>query len=93
MPLYMCSKCGSVDNTATGGFWHQEYKAIKAKQPVEPLCSACNPDMGKWHDQFPRRSAEGMVRDKRGFVYTQEEADNYFKHLGPSKPVVLPATS
>ena len=51
MPLYMCSKCGSVDNTACGGYWRQEMEANYSKD-FKPLCSSCYPEMGKWHGDF-----------------------------------------
>lgn len=92
MPLYMCTACGSVDNTATGGYWEQELRAYKAGKKFEPLCSACNPDIGAWHGKFERRSAGGYVSDLRGFLYTADEATNRAKHMGPFKPVALPAS-
>lgn len=91
MPLYMCSECGSVDNTALGGYWRQEMEAGFDRNKFKPLCSACYPQIGKWHDEFPRRSAEGFVQDKAGKLYKPEEAEGYFKHMGPFVPVVLPA--
>lgn len=92
MPLYMCRKCGSVDNTATGGYWAQQMNAHDAQRQHEPLCSACDPAVGSWHNLFPRRRAEGYVQDKNGYLYLPEEADGYFKHMGPFKPVPLPET-
>lgn len=50
MPLFACSECNSVENTALGSYW---YPASKG-QPV--LCSACND--GEWHDSFPRERAD-----------------------------------
>jgi hypothetical protein len=82
-----------VDNTALGGFWRQQFAAYDAKTKHEPLCSQCDPTIGKWHEQFPRKLAEGYVQDKSGNIYLPDEAARYFKHLGPFKPVVLPATT
>lgn len=91
MPLYMCSKCGSVENTALGGYWRQQMEAFEAAKPHEPLCSACDPDLGEWHGYFPRRSAAGYVQTKRGHLFTVAESTDRAKHMGPFEPVVLPS--
>lgn len=90
MPLYMCSKCGSVENTALGGYWAQQMKAFEANQKHAPLCSECDPEIGTWHGQFPRRSAGVYVQTKGGHLYTQAEAEGMAKHMGPFTAVVLP---
>jgi hypothetical protein len=90
MPLFMCSKCGSVDNTATSGYWAQQANAYVAGVPLTPKCSACNPEIGAWHNQFPRRRAEGFKQDRRGFIYSPDEIEK-FGQLGPFTDVVLPA--
>lgn len=46
MPLFTCSKCKCVENTALSRFWHQP--------DHEKLCSLCDPKVGKWHGKFPR---------------------------------------
>jgi hypothetical protein len=46
MPLFNCSKCGVVENTALGEYWYNKAKG----KPV--LCSECGE--GKWHGRFPR---------------------------------------
>ena len=46
MPLFNCSNCGVIENTALGAFWHNKVKG----KPV--LCSEC--EDGKWHGMFPR---------------------------------------
>lgn len=49
MPLFECTKCGAMDNTAlTTGYWYAHSKG----RPV--LCSECAD--GKWHGQFPKRT-------------------------------------
>lgn len=52
MPLFECSKCGTADNTAMGNFWsfHMESKPA--------LCCECDPEIGKWHDAFPKKPAK-----------------------------------
>lgn len=41
MPLFECSACGSVENTALGEYW---------TDPEAPLCSECA--TGMWHGLF-----------------------------------------
>lgn len=46
MSVYICEKCGSIENTALGGYW-QNFRENKPK-----MCSECN--YGKWHGKFPK---------------------------------------
>jgi hypothetical protein len=46
MPLFNCSDCGVVENTALGAFWWNRRKGI----PVQ--CSQCA--TGEWHGKFDR---------------------------------------
>lgn len=82
MPLFMCSKCGGVDNTALGDFWSRR---------KEPLCAECSPRTGEWHGRWPKKSAEGYLVDPDGYLYTQKEVDGHFKSRGPFRPVTLPS--
>jgi hypothetical protein len=50
MPLYECSKCHAVENTALTNFW------MDLGKDRPPLCSACDPDIGKWHGKFDKRT-------------------------------------
>lgn len=52
MSLFVCSNCRSVENTALSRFWLREDKAVA-------LCSACDPEIGKWHGRFERREYDG----------------------------------
>jgi hypothetical protein len=68
MSLFMCRNCGCVDNTAMGNYWwtvHSEHKP--------PLCTECDPEIGKWHGQFPKRSAAGMFVDQDGHLWHGHE--------------------
>jgi hypothetical protein len=47
--LFICSKCGCVENTALGNFWKRHCYG----HPV--LCSECS--TGVWHGQFKKRKA------------------------------------
>ena len=87
MPLYRCTKCDVVDNTATGGYWEQQLAAVKSDKPFKPLCSQCH--TGKWHGSFERKGITGdWWQDGSGFVYRPTEIAK-FQHLGPFNPVVL----
>lgn len=55
MSLFQCYECGCCENTATSNFWSRlkgNWRGV-ASQPWM-LCSACDPDIGKWHGQFDR---------------------------------------
>lgn len=93
MPLYACSVCGCFDNTATGGYWMQEMHHLAAKKPVrdfKPLCSEHNPNIGRWHGEWPKQRADGWLTCGDGrFIYSPKEIEK-FKHLGPFRPIELP---
>jgi hypothetical protein len=52
MSLFQCEACGCRENTATCNYWlhDNDDSACRGKK----LCSACDPDIGKWHGQFAR---------------------------------------
>jgi len=52
MPLYECSVCHAVENTALTNFW---WDHMHESKPA--LCSECDPAIGKWHGQFPKITA------------------------------------
>jgi hypothetical protein len=74
MPLFICDKCDTIENTALGRFWGVKYKGGDA------LCSACMPELryrdyakgGKWHGRFKRKKAtlESLKKeDLSNFIY------------------------
>lgn len=67
MPLFKCSKCGALENTALGNYWMPSVEG----RPV--LCSEC--DQGKWHGLFDKTTpeAEGLIECDDGFYYLPEE--------------------
>lgn len=68
MPLYECSKCGVVDNTALANFW----EAYAHGGPL--LCSACDPQIGQWHGKFARETvAEHMARFPESRIEYRQE--------------------
>lgn len=56
MPLFECTQCHVVDNTAVGNFWWR----LHDKKPM--LCCECDPDINKWHGHFPRTQYGEYVR-------------------------------
>ena len=63
MPLFKCSKCNCIENTALGAFWGRD----------EKLCSEC--DTGRWHGRFDKKTPEeaGYVMAPNGLYYTEEQ--------------------
>ena len=59
MPLFKCSKCGCIDNTALGNYW------MAAKG--EATCSECH--TGTWHGRFPKLQHDeaGITLQPDGF--------------------------
>lgn len=55
MPLFVCSKCKCVENTALCNFWFEKDKK-KAK------CSECDNKIGKWHNIFSKEKWNGKDR-------------------------------
>lgn len=81
MPVFRCSKCGCIENTALSGYWFRNGKP--------PLCSACDPAIGKWHNKFKKESAVGMLEGSDGFLYHPDEIKpgGYFHRL--AKPMTF----
>ena len=85
MPIFRCTKCGCIENTACSNYWSQVTVHDGEKQ--EPLCSECDPEIGKWHNNFPKNPADGMVIASDGFLHHPNdiESDNFkfrMKHQG-----------
>ena len=68
MSLFICEKCGAIENTALGFYWSR--KIIKFKDEDlngKALCSECMPTIfsdgtkagnGRWHNRFPKEFVE-----------------------------------
>jgi hypothetical protein len=63
MSLFRCEECGCVENTAIGCYWGKDKK----------LCSECG--RGKWHGQFEKRSAKGMLIDQDNHLWSKEQVE------------------
>ena len=74
MPIFRCSRCGVIENTACSNYWCQVHGYGGEKQ--DPLCSECDPEIGKWHGSFPKDSADGMVIANDGFLYSPDEVES-----------------
>ena len=70
MPLYECTVCHSIDNTALTNFWD----ARLHDQPL--LCSACDPEIGQWHGKFPRETADEHLAKHPGSRIQYQSADS-----------------
>jgi hypothetical protein len=53
MSLFVCDKCGVVENTALSRYW------LRDRFGDELLCSQCDPEIGKWHGLLPREQWDG----------------------------------
>jgi hypothetical protein len=60
MSLFRCSKCGCEDDTALSNYWSARVKEMPA------VCCACDPKIGKWHGEFPRKNETPKAPDRSG---------------------------
>jgi hypothetical protein len=70
VPLFACTQCGCVENTACCHYWSRT-----TLDNLPALCSECDPAIGKWHGKFAKRSAAGMLIDQAGHLWSQEAVD------------------
>lgn len=88
MPLFVCEKCGCVDNTALGfywgKFWPNKTWFVDDSYNGKALCSECCPKVyvdgsetgkGKWHNMFPKQHVYDYVQ-KRGWKLFKENCEN-----------------
>ena len=71
MPLFRCTACDTVENTALSNFWH----ALEIEEK-RALCSECDPLIGQWHGEFPKQSAVAWLVDQSGNLWSQKEFDD-----------------
>lgn len=62
MPLYECSKCHAVENTALTNFWFHHF------HDGPQLCSECDPEYGEWHGKFPKQTVEQARQSDPNFL-------------------------
>jgi hypothetical protein len=77
MSLFVCDKCGCVDNTALGRYWSKDDPLLWGEDNLGlALCTECAPtkyangepvnprlmaDFGKWHNEFPKQKWDGKI--------------------------------
>jgi hypothetical protein len=71
MPLFPCSRCNCVEDTALSHYWSARLRQTFA------VCSACDPTIGKWHGEFPKESAEGWINDRNGFLWDKRAVERW----------------
>ena len=74
MPLFVCSKCKAIENTALCRYWFRENKK-------KPLCSDCDPKMKGWHGRFSKNKFDPkkwVKEPNSDFIMTKEEYDKIF---------------
>lgn len=81
MPLFQCSNCGCIENTALSDYW---WRTECEKLPA--LCSEC--ESGKWHGEFAKKSAVELRYNigEDGFIYPPSSTPSHTKIIGPVSP-------
>ena len=79
MSIYICEKCGCLENTALGTYWENLYN----KEPV--MCSECS--TGNWHNKFKKEHWSKHGVDKLLQLEKRKDgsminATAYFKSIG-----------
>lgn len=82
MPLFQCSKCGCIENTAVSNYWTRNLVRKGIEKPNNPpLCSECDPEIEKWHGNFEKKSAVGYFIDKDGFLWSKDNLKQLPAHV------------
>jgi len=78
MPVFICNNCGCLENTALSQYaWQKYHKDLK------PVCSECDPDIGKWHGKFEKKKPpKGWLIGKDGFIYHPDDSVKHTKIIG-----------
>ena len=79
MSVYICEKCGCIDNITLGGY----YKNALRKEPK--MCSECN--TGVWHNEFPKKhwsdyGIEALLEMEYNHDGSMINASKYLKYIG-----------
>lgn len=84
MPIFVCEKCGNIDNTATGHYWGKERFKFKDAPDCDgkALCCECVPEFfddgsktgynGKWHNKFPKEKYDPVKHKDWTFMNNPE---------------------
>ncbi len=80
MPVFLCSKCKVMENTALSNYWSRLMDVLQGQDPPPPLCSECDPGIRTWHGKFERQPIpDDHVVGPDGFVHHKD--DRYLKSL------------
>jgi hypothetical protein len=71
MPLFPCTKCNCIEDTALCHYWSARLRQTSA------VCSACDPAIQKWHGEFPKESAQGWISDRNGFLLDKGSVERW----------------
>ncbi|VYT08006.1 Uncharacterised protein [uncultured Clostridium sp.] len=79
MSVYICEKCGVIENTAVGGYWKNSFEHEPKK------CSECN--FGKWHGKFEKKhwtdyGVEKLLEMEKRKDGSMINATNFLKSIG-----------
>lgn len=84
MPIFVCEKCGNIDNSATGHYWGKERFKFKDAPDCDgkALCCECVPEFfddgsktgynGKWHNKFPKEKYDSVKHKDWEFMNNPE---------------------
>ena len=61
MPLFECTECHALENTALCNYWTRAFDGLP------PVCSACDPELKRWHGLFDKRETTDEDRGEPGF--------------------------
>jgi len=85
MPLFICEKCGNIENTATGFYWCRSRSKFKDSPDCDgkALCSKCVPEFyddgsrtgysGVWHNIFPEEKYDPVKHRAWEFMNKPKE--------------------
>lgn len=92
MSLFVCSKCGCVENTALGLWWvrgnpeYFKWDSENEQYKGKGLCSECMPvefsdcsgkhGNGKWHNRFPKQTLQEFMNNPG-----EHSARDYYRHI------------
>lgn len=77
MPLFICAKCGCIENTALSTYWSRNslpYSEDLKEYQGKALCSECGTFdsqqgkivPGRWHGRFPKEQATDDYKRRVG---------------------------
>ncbi len=84
MPIFVCEKCGNIDNSATGYYWARGRFKFKDAPDCDgkALCCECVPEFfddgsktgynGKWHNKFPKEKYDPVKHKDWEFMNNPE---------------------